>query len=1077
MRRPGDWLRRIDTYKIRRVAVVSPPGASPPDLPLNSAPQPPARILLVDDCDADLLAIETVLAELGEPVVRARSGQEALRILLESDFAMVLLDVRLGDISGFEVARLIRDRRRLKHLPIVFITGIDPEGSEVDRAYGLGAVDFITKPIAAPALLSKARVFVELHRSRTQLARRVEERTAELERAIESLKTGEVLISATLEQMPLGVGVLDPSGRWIVSNAVMRSFVPERIPSGDSHERSRWRVFRGDGTLVPPDEWPSARALRGERVSPGMEMIYTTAGGREIWTRVSSVPLRGSRGDVIGAVCTLEDIDASKRAQTSLQFLAEASRLLASSLDFDQTLRNVARLAVPKIADWCVVELVEEDKTIRRVALHHPDPAKVARAEAFRRARPVSLADENGTGRVLSTGTTEFTPWIPDLAAQAGSWHPEDAALIRDLDFRSVIIVPLKARGRTLGAVTLIHAESSRRYEPADVQMAEDLAQRVAVALDNAWLYRERTRSEEELRVIMESVPAAILITKDAEGRTIVGNSLSYEMMEMSPGQNISKSAPEGEASTPYDIYIDGRRARPEELPIQRAAATGVAIFGRELQLRFPDGRTRWIYGNSVPLFNPEGKVRQVVAAFVDVTERRRAEEKLRESQERLRFLAEASSVIFSTLGYEERLESMARLAVPRVADGCSIHLLDENRAPRRAAVAHRDPERAREFGLAVDRFPLASDAPFGIPYVLRTGEAQLLPELTDDQIRRLGPGPEAMALFWSQGVRSLMCVPLRARDKLMGALVLVTTESGRLFGPEDVVFAQEFADRAAISIDNARLYQSVVEFNRILELRVEERTAELREALRELDSFAYSVAHDLRAPLRAMTSFSQILLEDAKGKLGPDELEFPARIAQAAQSMDRMVQDLLAYCHVARQDFPLETVDLDHVVHELVVQLADELQSLGATVEVATPLPRVKAHRVGLSQALTNLIENAAKYVSPGIRPKITLRAERSAERIRVWVEDNGIGIAPEYHDKIFGLFQRLHSSEKYPGTGIGLAIARKAMEKMGGACGVESAPGNGSRFWIEMESPEETRRLAQAGSSRRSEATPGNG
>jgi signal transduction histidine kinase/CheY-like chemotaxis protein len=1014
-----------------------------------------------------------VLAELQEPLVRARSGQEALDKLLESDFALVLLDVRLKDPSGFEVARLIRNQRRLKNLPIVFMTGMDPAGPEVDRAYGLGAVDFITKPIAAPALLSKARVFVELHRSRMELSHLVEDRTAELEHAVDVLKASEARIATTLEQMPVGVGVLDLHGRLIASNAMMRSFVPERIPSCDPQGAARWRAFRADGTLVPSDEWPSARALRGERISPGLEMLHTTADGREIWTRVSSVPLRGAGDDIIGAVCTVEDIDASKRAEASLRFLADASRLLASSLDFDETLRNVARLAVPQIADWCVVELLEEDGSIRRVALHHPDPAKVARAEAFRHARPVSLSDGRGTGRVLATGTPEFMPWIPDLAGKAASWHPEDAALIRDLDVRSVIIVPLKARGRILGAVTLIHAESGRRYESSDLWTAEDLAQRVAVALDNARLYRDRTRNEEELRAIMESVPAAILISKDAEGKTIVGNALSYEVLEMSPGKNISKSAPEGEASIPYEVFIDGCRARPEELPIQRAAATGTPIFGRELQLRFPDGRTRWIYGNSVPLFNQEGKVRQVVAAFVDVTERRKAEEKLRQSQERLRFLAEAASVIFSTLGYKERLESLARLAVPRVADGCSIHVLEEDGTPRRAAIAHRDPERARDIALLEDRFPSAPDAPLGVPYVLRTGEVQLIPEVTDEVFQAAAAGPAALPLLRSLGLRSFMSVPLRTRGKLLGVLVLVTTDSGRLFGPEDMAFAQEFADRAAIAIDNARLYQSVVDFNRILELRVEERTAELRDALRELDSFAYTVAHDLRAPLRAMTSFSQILLQEAKGKLGPDELDFAARIARAARSMDTMVQDLLSYCHLARQDYSLEAVDLDQLVRDLVAQLAGELHSRGATIEVGTPLPSVRANRVGLSQALSNLIQNAVKYVSPGIRPKILLRAEGSADRVRVWVEDNGIGIAPEHHERIFGLFQRLHSADQYPGTGIGLAIARKALEKMGGTCGVESEPGKGSRFWIEMKSCELKGRVAEPGSSQKSEAS----
>jgi signal transduction histidine kinase len=236
------------------------------------------------------------------------------------------------------------------------------------------------------------------------------------------------------------------------------------------------------------------------------------------------------------------------------------------------------------------------------------------------------------------------------------------------------------------------------------------------------------------------------------------------------------------------------------------------------------------------------------------------------------------------------------------------------------------------------------------------------------------------------------------------------------------------------------------------LETRVAERTAALQEVNAELESFSYSVSHDLRAPLRAMQGFAAALLEDQADRLDATGRDHARRIVAAGARMDAAIQDLLAYSRLAHAELRLESVDVEALVEELVAHMETEIRGRNARVAVHRPLPRVRAHRSTLRQVVTNLVANALKFVPPGAPPKVEVRGEERDGRVRLWIEDNGIGIPAEHHERIFRVFERLHGVETYPGTGIGLATVRRAMERMGGRAGVESAPGRGSRFWIEL-------------------------
>lgn len=241
------------------------------------------------------------------------------------------------------------------------------------------------------------------------------------------------------------------------------------------------------------------------------------------------------------------------------------------------------------------------------------------------------------------------------------------------------------------------------------------------------------------------------------------------------------------------------------------------------------------------------------------------------------------------------------------------------------------------------------------------------------------------------------------------------------------------------------------------LEQEVRERTAALEERNEELEAFGYSISHDLRAPLRTMQGFSEALLEDFGDKLDPTGRDFAERIVAGSRRMDELIRDLLAYSRISRGDLLLVPVPLGPLAESALAELGSPLQTRGATVRVAEALPVVLGHAGTLSQVFTNLLGNALKFVPAERAPRVQITTERRNGMERIWVEDNGIGIAPEHQERIFRVFERLHSSEEYPGTGIGLAIVRKAVERMGGRVGVESSVGRGSRFWVELQTADE--------------------
>ena len=412
-------------------------------------------------------------------------------------------------------------------------------------------------------------------------------------------------------------------------------------------------------------------------------------------------------------------------------------------------------------------------------------------------------------------------------------------------------------------------------------------------------------------------------------------------------------------------------------------------IFREVLPYWIASGEERTVDFAMYPIRDESGAVRFLHPTGIDITERKKAEENLRESEAVLRTVTGEAQVGLVMVNEGHRY----RFANQTYAD--ILGLPDANIVGRRVAdvLPHMYPEQIQ---------PRLNQAFRGTPirYELK------LPAHPDTGSERFYE-----VVYEPRGIGS--------REPYVVVVIVDVTERKK---------AQQ-----------------------ILEDTVAERTARLRETVGDLEAFSYSIAHDMRAPLRSMVGFSSILRNEYADRLDKSGCDYLRRISTSAERLDRLIQDVLNYSKVVRGELKLERVQTGQLMQDI-LESYPNLQPPHAEIIVQSPLPAVWANPAALTQVISNLLGNAVKFVAPGVHPRVVVRAENSGEFVRFWFEDNGIGISPEGQRRLFQIFQRIHRPELYEGTGIGLAIVRKAAERMGGRVGVESDGKNGSRFWVEF-------------------------
>ena len=425
------------------------------------------------------------------------------------------------------------------------------------------------------------------------------------------------LLEAVVRQMPSGIIVAEaPSGRLILGNEeTERIWRHPFTPSADVEGYRAYRGFHADGRPYEPAEWPLARALAGETVQGVTIQIERGDGTRGV-IEVSAVPIRDAAGRVVAGATSFADVTERQRDQASVRFLAEAGQILASSLDYETTLVSVARLAVPWLADWCAVDMADADGTVRRLAVAHVDPAKVALAHELQARFPPDPNAKTGVPNVLRTGEPELYPEIGDEVLVAGARSPEELQIARDLGLVSAMILPLTARGQTLGTISFVTAESGRLYGDFDLAVARELAGRAALAVDNARLYRRAQETESRYRAIFEGAGDSIVVS-DLDGRVVDVNPATVRMLGYTAEE--LRALPPGALTEQGAAWIGD----------QFAALLATGEWRGEVDVRRKDGTLLPLDVHVTRLESPDGPV--LISTARDISERRAVERMQRE--------------------------------------------------------------------------------------------------------------------------------------------------------------------------------------------------------------------------------------------------------------------------------------------------------------------------------------------------------------------------------------------------------------------------------------------------------------
>jgi PAS domain S-box-containing protein len=557
------------------------------------------NVLLVDDRPENLLALEAILEPLRRNLLYAHSGEEALRQLLLHDVAVILLDVQMPVLDGFETATLIKQRERTKHIPIIFVTAISKDDEHVFRGYSAGAVDYVFKPFNPEVLRSKVAVFIELHEKTEQLGQQAEllkeQELAELRR--ESEERYRFLAEAQPDQI------------WTAMPNGELDYVNQRVL--DYFDTSFSEHVAGGWTDVThPEDLPRTLRLWQQALDTGSpyenELRFRRAADDSYrWHLTRAVPMRDRRGEIVKWFGSNTDIEDRKSADEAQRFLVEAGTTLGSSLDYRTTLAALAKMAVPRIADWARIDIVDDGK-LRTLAVEHVDERKIELALELGRRYPEDPDAAHGPPLVLRTGESELVTEISEERLSELAVDDLHLELVRELGFQSYMAVPLVARGRTLGVISFVAAESGRRYGSADLALAEELARRASTAIENAQLYREVEERAQAARVLETIADGVFLV--DGEGIVRLWNRAAEAITKLVRTDVVGRRA---------DEVLQGWQGLAAHAPVAGAPGPATATT-------FPldvDGEERWLSISRVGF--DEG----TVFAFRDLTEERALEQ------------------------------------------------------------------------------------------------------------------------------------------------------------------------------------------------------------------------------------------------------------------------------------------------------------------------------------------------------------------------------------------------------------------------------------------------------------------
>ena len=943
----------------------------------------------------------------------------------------------------------------------------------------------IARRTAAQAASRNAELVHEMELQAIELEQQLEESQAlseELEQSTEELaertaaaEAAETFTKGILDSITNPFVVHDADWRFRYINEAAAA-VFRQSPRA-SHDppigRVLWEVYPDIiGTVFERE----MRRAATDRRPVTFEAFYP---GRGEWSTLSCFPLADG-----GLATQWIDITARRRAEEADRYLTRATEVLGSSLDYETTLRQLAQVVVPELADWCAVHIVEEDGVPRELAVAHVDPEKVAWAREISRRYPPRLDAPTGVPNVLRTGQPEIYPTITDEMIAAGAVDEEHLRLSRQLGLKSALVVPLVSNQRAIGALTLVSAESGRRYSEHDLPLASELARRAATAVEHARLHRQAVASGAAAQRAMRSVNRLYSLAARLTGAATpsgVADAVLAEAAETFSAERgtVSLIAEDGDTTRAVAAfgYSDDalRQWRSYSLrdtisATRESVETGRGVFIESLA----DARER--YPAVAPYFEAAGTETAVVLPIVTDGHVRGvitlawtrihvipADE--REFMER--FAAQSGQAFARALAFEaeriarERTEHLQGLTAAladagserEVAHIVVSHLRDVL-APKAVAifrVEEREDQlpqlvmtdesgvdatsRARFHSLSLD-----GDSP--LAELVRQRETVFLPDHAAFRAR---------FPYWAANGRpswqeAWVAIPLIASTgKPLGALALGFTEA-RSFDPDLRRYVDSIGDQATQAFERVRLLATEHAARQAAE-----------EANRAKTQFLATMSHELRTPLNAISGYAELLSLGLRGPTTPEQREDLGRIMRSQRHLLSVINDILNFAR-------LETGHLEyHLANVRAADLLGDLESLIRPQLTAKDLTFsaepvrddivVRADVEKVRQVLLNLMANAVKFTAPGGHIRISF--EYDDARVYLRVTDTGIGIPTDRRGAIFEPFVQLHRTLAQPaeGTGLGLSISRDLARGMGGELTVESEPGIGSTFTLVLE------------------------
>jgi PAS domain S-box-containing protein len=702
-----------------------------------------------------------------------------------------------------------------------------------------------------------------------------------------------------------------------------------------------------------------------------------------------------------------------------------AERFLGPS-DWEASVRDVLdRLGrAAEVSRVDLFELCRDDKgRLKAVPRYewlaaYPGPTS---AKGATRASAVPRSAMTRWYRLLSKGETIHGP--------VASFPARERATLAAEGIRSLAVVPVREGAVCWGALRFVDSVAERDWSAIELE-----ALRTAAGTLGAALYRRRVddalrQSEDRFRRLTSMAMEGVLIHDYGvilDANPSLARIFGYELSEVL-GRNVLEFVPEPEQRDLVRDHMRSDVGGPYEISARRRDGSRIAVE---------------IIARSAPYQGRNVRV----ASVRDITERKQLEAQTRQlmreqvaraeaeaARERSAFLAEASRVLGTSFDYHTTLEQLARLAVPRIADYCVVDVVEGEAGFERLGVAHVDA--AKELLLRQEtRFAtgvVSRDHP--VVRVIMEAKPWLVREVAPDVIRASALNETHFRILEEVAPRSLMTVPLIASGKVLGALTLVVSDSGRRYGPDDLALAEELARRAALAVDNARLFH------------------EAQQATRARDEMLAVVAHDLRNPLNTVSMSCSLLLESASGSERPTEQKQLSIMRRATERMNRLIHDLLDVKRIEQGRLAVDPrpETMSAIIRDAVDMLRPlaDAQAVALESEIPDDLPKVLADPPRIQQVLSNLVGNAIKFTPRGGR--ITLRANPESAEVRLAVIDTGPGIPPDQLPHVFGRFWQARTSDTR-GIGLGLAIARGIVEAHRGRIWVESRLGEGSAFYF---------------------------